>query len=45
MIGLMGISNDGTLVTPNGTRLFKVPNKLGMFIQRFQHWIAVKTHK
>ncbi len=42
-IGLMGISNDGVLVTPKGKNLFKVIVELGMVIQRVQHWIAQKT--
>lgn len=42
-IGLMGISNDAVLITPSGKNLFKVPMKIGMIIQRIQHWIADKT--
>jgi hypothetical protein len=39
-IGLMGVKNDGTLVTPSGTDLFKVPLRLAVVIQRAQHLIA-----
>ena len=42
-IGLMGIKNDGTLVTPSGVELFKMPFWLGSKIQKVQHMIAQKT--
>jgi len=42
-IGLMGVKNDGTLVTPSGIELIKVPIRLGAKIQKIQHWIAEKT--
>jgi len=42
-IGLMGIENDGTLVTPSGIELFKLPIWLGSKIQKLQHWLAKKT--
>ncbi len=42
-IGLMGIKNDGTLVTPSGIELFKVPMRIGAVIQKWQHWVASKT--
>jgi len=42
-IGLMGVTDNGTLVTPNGTKLFRLPLKLARFIQKIQHKIAEKT--
>lgn len=42
-IGLMGVKNDGTLVTPNGIELFKVPLRIGSLVQKVQHWVAEKT--
>ena len=42
-IGLMGLKSDGTLVTPNGKDLFRVPFWLGSRIQRIQHWVSAKT--
>ncbi len=42
-IGLMGVTNDGVLVTPSGIELFKVPMRIGSVIQKMQHWIARKT--
>jgi hypothetical protein len=44
-IGLMGLTNDGILVTPSGTQLFSVGQWLGSKVQRIQHWIAQKTWK
>jgi len=44
-IGLMGVSNNGVLITPSGRHLFKVPLFLAAIIQRIQHWIAVRTWK
>ena len=43
MIGLMGLGDDGTLYAPNGKRLFKAPWRVACFIQRVQHWVAVRT--
>lgn len=43
MIGLMGVSDNGTLYTPSGRALFKVPPWLAFRIQAVQHWIARKT--
>lgn len=42
-IGLMGVKNDYTLVTPGGRELFKVPRWAAWRIQHVQHWIAQKT--
>jgi hypothetical protein len=42
-IGLMGVTNEGVLVTPSGIELFKVPACIGSAIQKMQHWIAQKT--
>lgn len=39
-IGLMGINNNGVLVTPSGRNLIKVPLYIAIIIQRIQHWIA-----
>lgn len=44
-IGLMGVANDGTLVTPSGKRLFKVPSWCSWRIQRIQHWFVSVTAK
>jgi hypothetical protein len=44
-IGLMGVKDDGTLVTPKGKDLFRVPKLLAIIIQRIQHWIARLTHR
>jgi len=44
-IGLMGVTNDGVLVTPSGIELFKVPIRIGAVIQKLQHWVAQKTWK
>ena len=43
-IGLMGVSNNGTLVTPSGKNLFRLPLRLASFIQRVHHKIARTTH-
>lgn len=43
MIGLMGLSDNGTLFTPNGRKLFTLPLRLALLVQRMQHWMAVKT--
>lgn len=42
-IGLMGVKNDYTLVTPGGRELFRVPAWAAWRIQHIQHWIAQKT--
>ncbi|MDD5649993.1 MAG: hypothetical protein PHF86_06205 [Candidatus Nanoarchaeia archaeon] len=42
-IGLMGVADDGTLVTPNGRRLFKVPLCIAAIVQRIQHKVAQLT--
>ena len=42
-IGLMGLKDNGMLVTPNGHDLFRVPLKIGALIQRVQHWCAQRT--
>jgi hypothetical protein len=44
-IGLMGVKSDGTLVTPSGKRLFKVPMFFAHHIQSLQHSVARLTHK
>lgn len=44
-IGLMGVANDGTMFTPNGRRLFRLPWGLSWQVQRIQHWIARLTHE
>jgi hypothetical protein len=43
MIGLMGVKGDGTLVTPRGTELFRVPLRIAALIQKIQHKIAWST--
>ena len=43
-IGLMGISSDGTMYTPNGKKLFRLPLKLASIIQQIQHRISRLTH-
>jgi hypothetical protein len=43
MIGLMGVKDDGTLVTPSGRDFVKLPLRLAAVIQRVQHWLAQKT--
>lgn len=40
MIGLMGLGDDGTLYTTKGNRICRLPMRIGMLIQRAQHWIA-----
>ena len=42
-IGLMGVKNNNTLVTPSGRELFRVPTWAAWRIQHVQHWIASKT--
>ena len=39
-IGLMGLTSDGMLITPNGKNLFRVPFWIGSRIQRTQHWVV-----
>ena len=43
MIGLMGVSDNGTLYTPNGKKLLRLPVKLAHLVQQVQHWIARLT--
>jgi hypothetical protein len=43
MIGLMGVSSNGTLYAPNGKRLLRLPFRMACLAQRIQHWIAVGT--
>lgn len=45
MIGLMGVSDEGMLVTPSGGNLFVVSTRLGILIQGMQHWVAKKSWK
>ena len=40
MIGLMGVSDNGTLYAPNGRKLIRLPMRLAMLVQKVQHWIA-----
>lgn len=42
MIGLMGVSDNGTLYAPNGKRLIRLPFRLACLVQKAQHWIAAK---
>ncbi len=44
-IGLMGVGDDGTLYSPSGRRLLRVPFRLACMIQKAQHWVATKTWK
>ena len=41
--GLMGVKANGTLVTPNGKDLFRLPLFISAFIQRIQHYFAKLT--
>jgi hypothetical protein len=43
MIGLMGLSDNGTMYAPNGKRLMRLPLRMAMLVQKAQHWIAVRT--
>ena len=43
MIGLMGVSDNGTLYAPNGKKLFRLPLRLAVLVQKAQHWIARRT--
>jgi len=43
--GLMGVSNNGMLVTPSGVNLFRVPVSWARVVQRVQHWYAARTWK
>jgi len=42
-IGLMGVASDGTLYTPSGNKICKVPQWAAWRIQRAQHWVAQLT--
>jgi hypothetical protein len=42
-IGLMGVGNDGMLVTPSGRNLFRLPLRLAALVQRIQHWVAQQS--
>jgi hypothetical protein len=44
-IGLMGVGDDGMLITPSGRELFRVPLPLASVIQHIQHRIARLTWK
>lgn len=39
-MGLIGLHSDGTLVTPSGRVLCRLPMWLATIAQRVQHWIA-----
>lgn len=43
MIGLIGLGCDGTLYSPGGKRLVRLPRWLARIVQRVQHWFAVLT--
>ena len=45
IIGLMGLKSNGTLVTPSGKNLFRLPIKYAAKIQGVQHKIAVWSWK
>jgi len=40
LIGLMGVANDGTLISPSGKWAMKCPLWLACKIQRVQHTVA-----
>ena len=42
-VGLMGLKSDGTLITPKGKDLIKLPLCIASKIQRIQHFIAKRT--
>ena len=42
-IGLMGLTDEGVLVTPKGTELCRLPFRFGILVQRVQHAIAART--
>jgi len=44
MIGLMGVSDNGTLYAPNGKRLLRLPFRMACLVQKAQHWLARLTH-
>jgi len=44
MIGLMGVSDNGTLYAPNGKQLLRLPFRMACLVQRIQHWFARCTH-
>jgi hypothetical protein len=41
--GLMGVGNDGTLYTPSGNKLIRLPLYLAFRVQAIQHWYAQRT--
>jgi len=43
MIGLMGVSDNGTLYAPDGKRLVRLPFRMACLVQRIQHLVAVRT--
>lgn len=43
MIGLMGIESDGTMFTPSGRRVCRVPFAFAAMVQSIQHWVAMRT--
>jgi len=45
MIGLMGVDEKGCMYTPAGAKLFALPLRVALSVQRVQHWIARKTWK
>jgi hypothetical protein len=44
MIGLMGVSDNGTLYAPNGKKLVRLPFQISCLVQKVQHWLARLTH-
>ena len=43
--GLMGLKSDGTLVTPSGRNLLRLPLSVSSKIQNMQHKIAILSWK
>ena len=41
--GLLGVKSNGTIVSPNGKDLFKLPMIVSIKIQSIQHWFAKLT--
>jgi hypothetical protein len=41
-VGLMGVGEDGTLYSPKGNRLVKLPFRIACWVQKVQHWVAFK---
>lgn len=39
--GLLGIDGDGTVYSPNGTRLARVPFSIASFVQRMWNAVAI----